>query len=189
MKTTENKYITVAYELYAIEEGEKELVEKATAEEPFQFITGLGTTLDAFENQISPLSTGKKFDFTIPVADAYGEYEDESVLELPKSIFEINGRFDSEKIYADSVVPLMDSEGHRMNGTVVEVKEDVVIMDMNHPLAGADLAFKGVVLENRAATNEEIQGMLNLISGEGGCRCGCEGNPGEEGCGCSCGEC
>ena len=46
METVENKYITVAYKLYAIEDGEKDFTEEATAEHPFQFISGLGLTLE-----------------------------------------------------------------------------------------------------------------------------------------------
>ena len=63
METVENKYITVAYKLYTMEDGEKELFEEAKAEHPFQFISGLGTTLEDFENQITALSKGDKFDF------------------------------------------------------------------------------------------------------------------------------
>ena len=46
----ENKYITVAYKLYSIEDDERDFVEEAPAEHPFQFISGLGMTLDAFES-------------------------------------------------------------------------------------------------------------------------------------------
>ena len=189
METAENKYITVAYELYTTEDGERELMEKATAEHPFQFISGLGTTLDAFESQIVSLNKGDKFEFTIASEDAYGEYSEEHVLDLPKSIFEIDGRFDNERIYAGNVVPLMDAEGHRLNGTVVEVQDDKVVIDMNHPLAGAALTFVGEVIENRPATNEEIQGMVNVMSGEGGCGCGScgDGCGDDEGCGEGCG--
>lgn len=47
----ENKYITVAYRLYAIADGKKELLEEATVEHPFQFISGIGYTLDKFEKR------------------------------------------------------------------------------------------------------------------------------------------
>ena len=158
METAENKYITVAYKLY---------------------------TIEAFENQIVPLKKGDKFDFTIPSAEAYGEYNDEHVLDLPKHIFEIEGKFDSERIVAGNIVPLMDSEGRRMNGTVVEVKPDIVVVDMNHPLAGADLNFVGEVVESRPATNEEIQEVVNMMGG-GGCSCGCDSCG--DGCGDGCGD-
>ena len=141
METLGNKYITVAYDLYTTEDGEKDLVEQATAERPFQFISGLGTTLDSFESQVAGLATGDKFEFTLTAEEAYGEYVDEHVIELPKHVFEIDGKFDSERIFAGNPIPLMDSEGNRLNGTVVEVKDEVVIVDMNHPLAGADLTL------------------------------------------------
>ena len=58
METVENKYITLAYKLYTIENGEKEFTEEAPAEHPFQFISGLGLTLESFENQVKDLNKG-----------------------------------------------------------------------------------------------------------------------------------
>ena len=56
----ENKYITVAYKLYVMQDGQKTLVEEATVEHPFQFISGLGTTLERFETHCStPLKIRK----------------------------------------------------------------------------------------------------------------------------------
>ena len=75
----ENKYITVAYKLYVMQDGQKTLVEEATVEHPFQFISGLGTTLERFETEITALKKGDKFKFVIPTAEAYGEYMPEGV--------------------------------------------------------------------------------------------------------------
>ncbi len=69
----ENKYITVAYKLYAVTDGEKELREEAPASHPFQFISGIGYTLERFEKEILALKKGDNFNFTIPCAEAYGE--------------------------------------------------------------------------------------------------------------------
>lgn len=189
METVENKYITVAYKLYSIENGEKDLEEEAFAEHPFQFISGLGLTLETFENQVKDLKTGDKFDFTIPTSEAYGEYDDEQVIDLPKDIFVIEGQFDSERIVEGAVIPLMTSEGQHINGSVVEIKEDTVVMDMNHPLAGCGLNFIGKVMTNRPATNEEISEAVRMMSGSGGCGCscnGCGGGCGDQGCGDGC---
>ena len=174
METVENKYITLAYKLYTIENGEKEFTEEAPAEHPFQFISGLGLTLESFENQVKDLNKGDKFDFTIKAEEAYGEYDEEHVIDLPKNIFEIEGKFDSERVVEGAVIPLMTSEGQRINGSVVEVKDDVVVMDMNHPLAGCDLNFVGEITENRPATNDELSGMARMMNGGcgGGCNCG-----------------
>ena len=176
METVENKYITVAYKLYAIEDGEKDFTEEATAEHPFQFISGLGLTLESFEDQVKDLKAGDKFDFTIACADAYGDFDEEHVIDLPKQIFEVDGKFDSERIVAGNVVPLMTSEGQRIN---------VVVMDMNHPLAGCDLNFVGEVIESRPATNEELAEIARMMSG-GGCSCGCDSCG--DGCGDGCGD-
>lgn len=197
MSTTTNKYITVAYELFtAGTEGKDELVEKAPAEHPFQFISGMGTTLDAFEAQIVPLAKGDKFDFTLTVDEAYGDYEQERVIELSKDTFKVDGHFDKERIYPGAVVPLMNADGARFNGLIAEVTDNTVTVDLNHPLAGKALHFVGEVTESREATNEEVQGMLNMLSGEGGCGCGCGhcGGDCDDECGCEgheggCGHC
>lgn len=97
METIENKYITVAYKLYAVENGEKDFTEEASAEHPFRFISGLGMTLEAFETQIKDLKAGDKFDFTIAASEAYGDYDDDHVIELPKEVFFIEGKFDDER--------------------------------------------------------------------------------------------
>lgn len=173
MQEVENKYITVAYKLYAIEDGEKDFIEEATQEQPYEVITGLGLTLDAFEDQVKGLKAGDKFDFTITKDDAYGDIDEAHVITLPKEIFEVEGKFDSERIIEGNIVPLMTAEGQRINGTVKEVKEDSVVMDMNHPLAGCDLNFTGEVIESRPATNEELAGIAQMMSG-GGCGCGCD---------------
>ena len=184
MEQTPHKYVTVAYELYTDnEKGIHELVEKAPAEHPFQFITGMGVALDAFEAKINELKAGEAFDFVLKVDDAYGPYEEEHVLELDKQIFSVNGHFDKEMVYPGAVLPLVNSDGNRFQGLVLEVKDNTVVVDLNHPLAGKDLHFKGEVVVMRDATDDEIKGLINMMSGEG-CGCGCEdcGGEGEGGC-------
>lgn len=180
METVETKYIGVAYKLYTIEDGEKDFIEEATVDQPFQFVSGLGLTLETFESQVKDLKVGDKFDFVIPCNEAYGDSDEENVIELPKHIFEVEGKFDAERIVEGNIVPLMTAEGQRINGVVQEVKADVVVMDMNHPLAGCDLNFVGEVLESRPATSEELAEIAKSMSG--GCGCGCDD------CGSDCGE-
>ncbi|MBP6635123.1 MAG: FKBP-type peptidyl-prolyl cis-trans isomerase [Paludibacter sp.] len=185
MKITANKSVSAEYELYVDgeTEGELELMERATSEQPLSFIYGVGMMLPKFEENIFGLATGDKFDFTIENEDAYGPYEDENVLDLDRSIFEIDGKLDEEVVFEGNVVPLMDNEGHRINAQVVEVTDTHVKVDLNHPLAGETLHFKGSILEVREASEKE----LAALQGGGGCGCG-SGGCGDEGCGCDDGE-
>lgn len=192
MKITANKFVAVTYDLNVGEGEDRELMEKATAEHPLKFIFGTGAMLPAFEAGLNGLEVGEKFNFTLSPAEAYGEYVEEHVLDLPKNIFEVDGKFDSEMIKEGNTVPMLDNNGNRLNGSVLEVKEDVVVMDFNHPLAGETLNFEGEVLDVHDATPEEIA----ALTAPAGCGCGECGGCGdhEGGCGdhegsCGCGGC
>jgi FKBP-type peptidyl-prolyl cis-trans isomerases 2 len=75
---------------------------------------------------------------------------------------------------------MMDTNGNRLNGSVVEVKEDVIKMDFNHPLAGETLNFSGKVLTVRESTPEEIAALFAPQGGGCGCGSGCGCGDGEE---------
>lgn len=185
METADNRFLSVAYKMYTIEDGESELMEEATPQAPFQFISGLALTLDAFEKQLAGLGTGDDFDFVIPMAEAYGEYDDAHVYDLPKSAFCIGGKFDGARVVKDAVLPMRTGDERVVNGTVVDVRDDVVVMDFNHPLAGCDLHFVGRVLESRPATNEELARTANALAHQCGCG-GCGGGCDDGGCGGGC---
>lgn len=171
-----NKYIAVSYKLYSKGADETpELIEETAEGEPFIFVSALGMTLDAFEAQIVPLKEGDKFDFTLDSSDAYGEYEASGKQSLPRKVFEINGKLDSRFIFEGAVVPLASPDGARFNGTIVEIGEETITVDLNHPLAGKSLNFVGEVLESREATNDEVRDALNQITGCGGGCGGCGG--------------
>lgn len=188
MDQIQHKYIVVSYELHTTENGEDKVIETATEERPFSFLTGFGMTLDAFEEETLKLETGDDFEFTLPQEKAYGEYVAERVIDIDKSIFTINNHFDHEHIYKDAVVPLQNEDGNRFLGRVVDITDDKVKMDLNHPLAGKDLTFKGKVIEARIATDSEVQGFIKHIEqhhcGCEDCDGGCEGHDHEGGCGC-----
>ena len=186
-----NKYVSVSYQLYSINsDGSRHLEEQTQQGNPFTFISGFGFSLDGFEQRIVPLQPADKFDFTLQPAEAFGEYEKEGVHKMKREHFTINDHFDHDNIYPGAVITLVDEEEHRFMARVVKVEDDGVTIDTNHPLAGKTLQFTGIVLENRDATNDEIQHMLNHLSHE--C-CGCDDCEGgcdhdhehhHEGCGC-----
>ena len=194
-----NQYMEVAYQLFVDGENGQEMTEEATKERPFQFITGFGVALDAFEQQVAGLQKGDSFDFTITHDQAYGDYRDDLVLDLEREVFSINGHFDHEHIYEDAIVPLQNEEGNRFYGRIVEVGEEKVKVDLNHPLAGEDLTFKGTIVENREATAKAIEHLVAHMAGGCGCSCDdCNGGCEHEHCnhehhehhdGCGCGHC
>lgn len=184
MKISQNKYVVLAYDLNVGDDNEKELMEQATPEQPMEFIFGTNSMLDAFEKQLEGKEAGNEFNFCLTPDDAYGEYDEAQVLDLPKNIFEIEGKIDNNVLFEGNVVPMMDSSGSRLMGSVVSIGDDFVTMDFNHPLAGENMYFSGKVLEVRESTPEEIAA---LFSG-GGCGCGSGGcGSGGEGGGCGCG--
>lgn len=186
-----NYRIGINYQLYVItDNGESVLEEETTAQEPFRYLSGFNMTLEKFETETANLNVGDTFDFTLTKDEAYGDYYDDRVLMLDKQMFCVNGKFDSENIRVDALVPLQNEAGQRFLGHVLEITDTQVKMDLNHPLAGKTLNFKGTVVEKIEATPQEIQAMMAHLSGEGGCggcgggSCGsCGGGCGEGGCG------
>ena len=123
---------------------------------------------------MAALAEGENFDFTLTADEAYGPYEEAHVIDLDKEIFCIDGRFDKNTIYPGNVIPLVNADGNRFQGLILEVTDSKVKVDLNHPLAGKDLHFRGEVVTSRPATVAEIQAMAQMLSGEGGCGCGCD---------------
>lgn len=184
METTKNKFIAVAYELFAEDETGCHIVEKATADKPFTFISGFGIVLSDFEAALVGLDNGAEFDFTLTPEQAYGNYEEERVLELDREMFCIDGRFDHEHIRIDAIVPLQNQEGDRFMARVLDIRDQTVVMDLNHPLAGKTLNFRGNVVLTRDATDDEVSLLIRQLTGDGGCG-GCGGcDDGECGDGC-----
>ncbi len=193
MNISEKMIVSVAYDLYVkTEGGDPELMESATTEQPLTFCYGIGMMLPKFETELQGKNIGDKFDFVIPTNDAYGPYNEDHVTDLPKDIFLIAGEFDSETIYAGNIIPLMDAQGNRINAEVVEVGDETVTVDLNHPLAGEDLHFVGSVLDIHEASDEELQSYQGNGGGcGGGCSCdsGSCGDSGSQGGGCGSGSC
>lgn len=182
----EKKFVSLTYSLYVKDDDEP--WEEATEERPLRFIHSIGMMLPKFEENLKGLGVGDLFDFSINCEDAYGERDEERIIELDKSVFLIDGKFDSNHIKEGSIIPMLDTEGNRLNGLVLEVTKNKVKMDFNNLLAGEDLTFKGKVLEVRDATEEEIESILHPhkcggCGGSGGCSGGCGGNGGCDNCG------
>jgi FKBP-type peptidyl-prolyl cis-trans isomerase SlyD len=157
----------LTYELRTDDEnGQQTLVEKVEQDNPMVFLYGVGGLLERFENNIRGKSIGDTFEFSINPEEGYGEFDEEAVVTLPKDVFKVNGKIDDNMLQPGNFIPMTDNEGNRLQGKVLEIEDENIIMDFNHPLAGKNMHFKGEVVGIRDATAEEME--HGHVHGEGG---------------------
>lgn len=177
LEISKHAMVTLTYDL-RIDDEQGEVIEQTTDERPLQFLFGAGTMLPKFESHLAGLKQGEPFEIRLSKNDAYGDINKDAIVDLPKNVFMVDGKFDDELIAVGNTVPMMSSNGQRLNGLVLEINQENIKMDFNHPLAGEDLFFAGKVLEVREASDEEL---AQILSGGG---CGCDsGGCGDDGCG------
>jgi len=153
---------------YRLKNGgaEGELIEETYGKEPLSFIYGVGGMIPKFEQEIAGLKEGDKFSFTLTPDEGYGQLNPEAVVDVPKNIFEVEGKIEEGMLTVGNVIPMSDNQGQRMDGIVKEVTDTTVKMDFNHPLAGVSLHFDGDIVKTRPATAEELE--HGHVHGEGG---------------------
>ena len=163
MKIENQKVVSATYQLFIYgEDGKEELMEKATEETPLTWCQGEGMMLPAFEKAMEGKDVGDTFDFVLKAADAYGEYIEEGLMDLPKKMFfNGDGEFDEERVYPGAIVPMNTVDGQIVRAQVCEVTDDQVTIDLNHPYAGEDLHFKGKILSIRDVTEGELKAIRN----------------------------
>ena len=183
MKIEKDSVVSIVYEL---RNGSKEgdVVESLEESNPLTFIFGSGGLLPKFEENLDGLQPGDKFEFLLNSEDGYGPVIENAIVHVPKSVFEVDGKIDETMLQIGNLVPMMDAEGRRLNGTIIEILEEAVQMDFNHPMAGNDLYFTGKVTDIREATEEELS--HGHVHGKGAhCEDGsCEDGDGGHSCSC-----
>jgi len=105
--------------------------------EPLQFTAGSGQVIKGFDNAVLDMKPGDKKTVNIPVADAYGERNDDMIMEYPISDFPAD-----MKPEAGMELQMGDNDGNVFPVVITEVGEEMVMLDANHPLAGQDLIFE-----------------------------------------------
>jgi peptidylprolyl isomerase len=117
---------------------------------PLTFVIGDGTMITGFDEAVRGMEVGDIKTFTIPAAEAYGEYDESLVVVLPRD------EFDEELEVGDTVSKQDMTSGKTIYFTVVEITDDEVTLDGNPPLAGQDLTFEiELVALEPAGTFEE----------------------------------
>lgn len=166
---TIGKYIELAYDIFVVADGADAMVYSFTSEHPDCFVFGHDPSMiQGFSDGIAGLEQGTEFNFTLEPDQAFGPKDENLVMKLDKSIFEIDGKFDAAKVKPGAMVPMQTEEGYRMDGLVVEVGDKEVTLDFNHQLAGERVKYAGRVLLVRDATPEELAPKHHH------CDCGCD---------------
>ena len=182
MEITDKKVVSLIYELKQ-DSSTGAVVENVDESNPLTFLFGSGNLLPKFEEQLSGLKPGDSFEFGLKSEDAYGPVVENAIVDVPKNIFQVEGEIDQNILQVGNMVPMMDNEGRRLNGRILEIEAEIVKMDFNHPMAGNDLHFKGKVSDVREATDEEL--AHGHVHGNQDCS-SCDDQP-TDGGSCSCG--
>lgn len=104
--------------------------------EPLEFEVGQGMVIVGFDNGVIGMEIGDKRIVEIPVLEAYGPKNEEAIIEFPKENFpaEMEPEIGLQ-------LHMSNQSGQNFPVVIVDVKDDIIVLDANHPLAGQDLVF------------------------------------------------
>lgn len=105
--------------------------------DPMEFTIGSQQVISGFEDAVRGMSVGETQTVTIPYTDAYGAYYEDNVIPINRQLF---AEDDVPEVGYGVSFPTED--GRMAQGYITSVNETIVIIDMNHPLAGEDLTFE-----------------------------------------------
>lgn len=113
-----------------------ETFDSSNGHEPLEFEVGSGMVIKGFDAGVTGMKVGEKKTVTIPVDDAYGPLNPAMMIEYPKTQFPKDMPLELE-------MPLIlsSASGEQFEVKISEIKEEVIILNANHPLAGQDLIF------------------------------------------------
>lgn len=166
MQVDEKTYVAIDYKL-TIDSGEE--IDQSPEGQPLGFIVGTGQIIPGLEKGLMGKSTGENLQVTVDPDDAYGQPREDLVQELPKSQFPDDVE----------IKPGMTFQAQGPNGplmiNVIEVQDENVKVDLNHPLAGKTLNFDVTINEVRQPTEDEMNEATQSCAteSEGGCAPGC----------------
>jgi FKBP-type peptidyl-prolyl cis-trans isomerase SlyD len=150
MKIQGEVYVAIDYTLTL---DSDEVVDSSEPGKPFGFVFGGGQVIAGLEKGLEGMEQGESVKFTVEPEDGYGPPREELFRELPREHFP--GDVD--------LAPNMIFEGSGPQGTfrfrVDSVRDDVVVADLNHPLAGQRLHFEVEVVEVREVRAEELEAL------------------------------
>lgn len=157
MKVAENAVVVIDYTL---KDNAGEVIDSSEGAGPLAYLHGAGNIVEGLEEALAGKEAGAEVQASIEPTKAYGERHEDMKQEVPKELFggveniEAGMQFQSETDQGPVLV------------TVVEVTDEMVTVDGNHPLAGVHLNFDVTIREVREATAEDLEN--GHVHGEGG---------------------
>ena len=146
---------------YTLKNASGEVIDTSEGAEPLTYLHGFSQIVPGLERELEGLEAGQSKDVVVQPEDGYGMPDPEGVFGVPLAAFPP----DAKLSVGDSFIG-EDDEGQALPVRVVELRDDVVVVDANHPLAGETLFFHVDVREVRAATADELE--HGHTHGEGG---------------------
>ncbi len=159
MKIDKNSFVTIDYLIHM---GDQETYPPSGQPEEISFCMGWGAMPPGLEEALIGLAPGDEKVVRLSATQAYGEFDQELVMEVPRTDFAPDMELKPGLVFETE-----DDEGHTVYFIVQEVKDDAVIIDFNHPLAGKDLEVTFAVRQVREATPEDLEGH----EAQAGCSC------------------
>jgi FKBP-type peptidyl-prolyl cis-trans isomerase SlyD len=172
MAIENNQIVSIEYE---VRDGGN-VVDSNVGGHPLTFMFGKGQIIPGLEAGIAHMNMGDKGDVLVKAADAYGDYNEEAQQELPRE------QFAGIDLNVGMTLYGQGEDGGTVQVVVKEIKDDIVIIDFNHPLAGKDLMFSVTISTVRDASAEEA--MTGIPAENKVDDSGCCGSGGNHGCGC-----
>ncbi|GLS82537.1 FKBP-type peptidyl-prolyl cis-trans isomerase [Paraferrimonas haliotis] len=161
MTISDHKVVTLHYRL---SDAQGQLIESSFDGEPMVYIHGADNMIPGLESQLTGKQVGDKLTADVAAADAYGEFQEALRQEVPVEAFG-----DIEEI-VPGMRFIAETDAGQRPVQVVEVKDETIVVDGNHPLAGVALSFDVEIVDIRDASAEEIA-HGHVHEGSGGC-CG-----------------
>lgn len=143
----DNVVVSMDYELTV----DGEVTDKSQPGDPLQYIHGVGQLIPGLEKEMYGMKVGESKEVVVSPEDGYGEEDEAAYADIPSSEFP-----DNIPLEEGVTILLRDEDGNEQGATIVSVKDGVVRLNLNHPLAGKDLHFKVTVTDLRPATPEEL---------------------------------
>lgn len=134
MKVGPNKAVSFDYRLY--EEG-GELIESSPEGEPLSFVFGEGSIIPGLERELEGMEAGDSKEVTVKPEDAYGVRDPGLVQKVPKERFAEGSSLEVGMSYVGRT-----EAGQVINFLITAMDDENVEIDLNHPLAGANLRFE-----------------------------------------------